>query len=73
MSGCFFVLVAKSRKKGTRHDPLSFLRALISLHATVHVCTACVSGMHVVLDVDGAACSCHHAHSRSQGADEGPR
>lgn len=37
------------------------------------MCAVCVSGMHVVLDVDGAAFSCHHVHSRSQGADEALR
>lgn len=31
------------------------------------VCPVCVSGMHVVLDVDGAAISCHHVHSGRQG------
>lgn len=60
---------------------LASSHATLSIHTyglcvRVCVCTsflrkyACV---HVVLDVDGAAFSCHHVHSRSQGADEALR
>lgn len=39
--------------------------------------TVCVpyvgSCMHVMLDMDGVAFSCHHIHSRSQRADEALR
>lgn len=38
------------------------------------MCAVCVClCTHVVLDEDGAAFSCHHVHSRSQGADEALR
>lgn len=40
MSGCFFVLVAKSWKKGTRHAPLSFLRSFLCM--PLYMCALCV-------------------------------
>lgn len=50
-----------------------YVQYVLSLSLCVSVCVCVCTCMCVVLDVDGAVFSCHHIHSRSQGADKALR
>ncbi len=69
---CFVVLLRKSRG---REEDMAYCPPV---HASCFAChSMCAVRVrlctHVVLDMDGAAFSCHHIHSRSQGADKALR
>lgn len=65
------VLTHRSCQKNPRrrHGLLSSLRCCTCSFVVPWMCLSA----HVMVDVDGEAFSCHHAHSTSKGADKAPR